>query len=91
MKNVTYIFFNILYLDASPDLWLGGNELGENGKYVWSSTGQQFDFTNWSEGQPDNTNGIEHCAQIWYKSDFEWNDLPCHFKSGYICEEKHCS
>lgn len=66
---------------------MGGHDLGENGKYFWSSTSQQFDFTNWSKGQPDNKDGIEHCVHIWRKSDFEWNDIPCDGKGGYICEE----
>lgn len=66
---------------------MGGNELGQTGNYIWYSTGQHFDFTNWSKGQPDNYNGLEHCAHIWDKTDFEWNDYPCNAKIGYICED----
>ncbi|XP_065364072.1 lectin subunit alpha-like [Calliphora vicina] len=71
----------------APNLWLGGHDLGESGKYIWSSTGKQFDFSNWSNGNPDNYKGLENCAHIWDQTDFEWNDGSCKSKIGYICEE----
>lgn len=77
------------FLEKPPHLWLGGNDLGETGKYIWISTGKQFDFTNWSTGSPDNYKGLEHCAHIWAVTDFEWNDGSCQSKIGYICEENH--
>lgn len=80
--------FNILSFAAkAPNLWLGGHDLGETGKYIWPSTGKQFDFSNWSAGNPDNYKGLENCAHIWDTTDFEWNDAACKTKMGYICEE----
>ncbi|KAM7348125.1 lectin subunit alpha-like [Cochliomyia hominivorax] len=70
-----------------PNLYLGGNDLGESGKYIWYSTGKPFDFSNWSSGNPDNYKGVENCAHIWDQTDFEWNDTTCKSKMGYICEE----
>lgn len=75
------------FLAKSPNLWLGAHDLGTNGNYIWVSTGKPLDFSNWSQGNPDNHKGLEHCAHIWDRGDFEWNDSPCSYKIGYICEE----
>ena len=77
----------MLLLEKPPNLWLGANDLGETGKYIWYATGRQLDFSNWSKGNPDNYKGLEHCAHIWDQTDFEWNDTVCTGKIGYICEE----
>uniref|UniRef100_A0A1A9W341 C-type lectin domain-containing protein n=1 Tax=Glossina brevipalpis TaxID=37001 RepID=A0A1A9W341_9MUSC len=73
--------------DAYPRLWLGGTDLGAEGQYVWASTGKPFDYVNWSPGNPDNDGGYEHCAYIWEKTDFQWNDGDCTIKMGFICED----
>ncbi|XP_075156862.1 lectin subunit alpha-like [Haematobia irritans] len=70
-----------------PNLWIGGNDLGEEGKFVWSSTGKPFTFSNWQKGQPDNYKSIENCVHFYDITDFEWNDVQCVFKMGFICEE----
>ncbi|XP_073828777.1 lectin subunit alpha-like [Musca autumnalis] len=70
-----------------PNLWLGGNDLGLEGKFTWSSTGKRFEFSNWSKGQPDNYKSNEHCVHYYTITDFEWNDAPCSSKIGFICEE----
>uniref|UniRef100_T1PK09 Lectin C-type protein n=1 Tax=Musca domestica TaxID=7370 RepID=T1PK09_MUSDO len=73
--------------EKCPNLWLGGNDLGLEGKFVWSSTGKRFEFSNWSKGQPDNYKSNEHCVHYYTITDFEWNDAPCTSKIGFICEE----
>ena len=40
----------------------------------------------WSDGQPDNAGGSEHCMEINWGSDAGWNDRPCGYKEKYICE-----
>ncbi|XP_075159347.1 lectin subunit alpha-like [Haematobia irritans] len=72
-----------------PNLWIGGSDLGEEGKFVWSSTGKPFEFTNWQSQQPDNNKNDEHCVHYRRTSDFEWNDAQCWEKFGFICEENH--
>ncbi|XP_061401010.1 lectin subunit alpha-like [Musca vetustissima] len=72
-----------------PNLWLGGNDLGLEDKFTWSSTGKPFEFSNWSNGQPDNSKNNEHCVHYDRRTDFEWNDTQCATKMGFICEENH--
>uniref|UniRef100_A0A1I8P288 C-type lectin domain-containing protein n=1 Tax=Stomoxys calcitrans TaxID=35570 RepID=A0A1I8P288_STOCA len=72
-----------------PNLWIGGNDLGEEGKFIWTPTGKRFEFSNWQKGQPDNYKSNEHCVHYYNIADFEWNDAPCSSKIGFICEENH--
>uniref|UniRef100_A0A1I8NZW5 C-type lectin domain-containing protein n=1 Tax=Stomoxys calcitrans TaxID=35570 RepID=A0A1I8NZW5_STOCA len=75
------------------NLWLGANDEFNTNKdlkrpFYWSSSGKRMDYTNWIEGGPANANSNEHCVHVCGKSkNFEWNDLPCTKKIGYICEE----
>lgn len=44
--------------------------------------------TEWNTGQPDNTDGVEDCAQIALvgAGKVYLNDYPCDAKNPYICE-----
>ncbi|KAL3285470.1 hypothetical protein HHI36_000002 [Cryptolaemus montrouzieri] len=75
------------------DLWTSGSDLGEEGTFVWLSTGKGLNFTYWGNGQPDNAGNDENCLEIW-KFDgktYAWNDRSCMFDAHFICELKNCS
>ena len=44
--------------------WIGLSDLFHEGKFVWSSTGQETTFTNWFQ-EPDNFNQNEHFVHIF--------------------------
>jgi len=84
---------------TSPDsgFWVSGKLTNKAKKeWTWTSTGQKFDYTNWSKGQPDNFLKMgEECLQIplndkitqlYNLTSMQWNDLACHFQMFYICE-----
>ncbi|XP_013101567.1 lectin subunit alpha-like [Stomoxys calcitrans] len=73
--------------DKPHNLWLGGDDLGQENVFVWSSSGKRFEFTNWSHGNPSHNRGQEHCVNLWDATDFEWNDAPCNELKGFICED----
>uniref|UniRef100_A0A1B0A3E6 C-type lectin domain-containing protein n=1 Tax=Glossina pallidipes TaxID=7398 RepID=A0A1B0A3E6_GLOPL len=88
--------------NSTRNLWLGANDLAEEGKFTWASTGTVFDYSNWSLNSrnyrnktdalvrnPDNYENKEHCVHYWKESDFEWNDNVCGTKMGLICEDHH--
>ncbi len=54
--------------------WLGFNDVQSEGNFVWSS-GEALGYTNWSLGEPNNSSGIEHYAEMLGGSG-EWNDVP---------------
>lgn len=60
------------YAPVSPEihLWIGLNDIGHTGTWVWVS-GEPVTFTRWRSGQPDNIGG-EHVGQIFVRSGFGW-------------------
>ena len=64
--------------------WLGGYQDLESpdysepsGGWTWV-TGEPFDYTNWSPGQPDDSGNTEHCLHLHTRSAATWND---HFET----------
>ena len=75
------------YIDSLNKDWIGGyRDSADNWKWV---TGEKWDYTNWAEGEPNNSSNVvsnESCIAIWPE---EWNDLAdtnTYEQSGYICE-----
>ena len=77
-------------------LWLGLSDERTEGKWLFSSNGQEANFDDvifkWTAGQPNNVNGTENCAHTWGESGM--NDLQCSSASLYginvygLCEIK---
>lgn len=64
--------------------WLGGK--GDNvNDYSWSNN-EAFDYSNWAEGEPNNSNSIEHYL-MQYKNSSEWNDTTNYqYLTGFVIE-----
>jgi len=56
--------------------WLGGNDMHQEGAWSWPS-GQPFGYSNWVEGEPDDSNGLEDCIAIDSPKNYQWMDLNC--------------
>merc|ERR1711997_369238 len=71
--------------------WLGLTDLKDEGTFLWSSSGQEANYTNWQPGQPNNYVGNEPC--VHYGGTNQWSDRPCDNKAyaayGYVavCEK----
>jgi len=69
-------------------VWLGGNDLFNEGKLFWSHSG--LPITNdvipgWWKGEPNNAGGKEHCMDLW----MGWhgmNDRDCNMKIPFVCQ-----
>ncbi|MBQ4443692.1 MAG: leucine-rich repeat protein [Clostridia bacterium] len=53
-------------------LWIGATDEGTAGNWRWVN-GEYFEYNNWDDGEPNNSGGIEHYAQIKWGSG-KWND-----------------
>lgn len=77
------------FLPVGP-YWIGGNDIDEEGTYVWSS-GEPWNFAPWEPGEPtdDGTVGLdEDCIDI-YEDAFDgplFGDNACTDISRYLCE-----
>ncbi|KAL3271944.1 hypothetical protein HHI36_022414 [Cryptolaemus montrouzieri] len=69
------------------------SDLGQEGSFVWLSTGESMNFTYWAKSEPSNVGNNEHCLEIWNLSvnRYVWNDRPCANSYHFICELPKCS
>ncbi|XP_078000821.1 C-type lectin mosGCTL-1-like [Glandiceps talaboti] len=77
-------------------VWLGLNDIAEEGKYVWTDGTEliEGDYDNWAPGEPNdnnkkNTNG-QDCGQLWRLKDWQWDDGYCDNKRAYVCQYSMC-
>ena len=86
----------ILYSGKKQNFYWTGGYIIENGKWQWI-TREEFSYTNWAKGEPNNDLGNEFILSIYNSG--EWNDCPADginhipdmdfFKlenAGFICE-----
>ncbi|CAC5367790.1 unnamed protein product [Mytilus coruscus] len=71
-----------------PDskIWIGANDIENEGRWIWSSDNTTLQYFPWRSGQPDNYNNEEHCAQIFSDKDGGWNDIGCSERLSFTCE-----
>ena len=56
--------------------------------FVYESSGDPIEFALWDEGEPSNHDGQEHCVEVVTIKDGKWNDIPCSWKVGFICQNQ---
>ena len=54
-------------------VWIGFTDAASEGSFAWSD-GSPAKFTNWNPGEPNNSGGVEHYAEL-LGSNGRWNDL----------------
>ncbi|XP_064551027.1 C-type lectin 37Db-like [Drosophila montana] len=75
--------------DKNDRLWISGNDLITNQKFMSITNGLPLAFTSWSNHQPDNP-GIEQCVHLWLKeSAFRMNNWICTHKANYLCQRQN--
>lgn len=70
---------------GSTRVWLGGTDEGTEGTWRWI-TGEEWGYTSWGAGQPDNAGGAEHYLELNYGTIGKWNDISATANLSYICE-----
>jgi len=69
--------------NPSVGSWIGFTDEMEEGNWQWVN-GEEVIYTNWSEGEPGNDNGMEHYAEIMPNG--AWNDLSYEWELRFIVE-----
>lgn len=73
----------------TPFFWLGATDVESEGDWKWV-TGEEWSYTNWNDGQPDNAGGKENYLHVYTENSrfAKWNDLPNTYSTGvsFICE-----
>lgn len=74
-------------------VWIGANDLANEGTFTWASTGRRVAFTNWKSNQPDNKNDDleEDCVEVLHHPEgnfmWQWNDSVCTHEKFFVCEK----
>lgn len=68
--------------------WMGAVRDSASGSWKWI-TGEEFGYTNWDEGEPNNQYGTESVGMIYFYG--KWNDgnMVGSYKMPYVCEWEH--
>ena len=77
--------------DKVGNFWLGGNDIEEEGVWIWISNGERMNMDRYwatSSENPDHDNsnhdqGSEHCLEMW---GIGFNDVICSEAKVFICE-----
>ena len=63
--------------------WIGLNDMKTEGDWMYTD-GTSYDYSNWRDGEPSNSGGIEDCTEIL--SNGVWTDAPCTGKKTFVCK-----
>ncbi|XP_070569367.1 perlucin-like protein [Ptychodera flava] len=74
------------FTQGSYSIWIGLSDAAEEGNWVWVDN-SGISYTNWSDGEPNNSGGDENCAHILDNKDGKWNDSHCSDLRGFVCEK----
>ncbi|BFZ08877.1 hypothetical protein BsWGS_11916 [Bradybaena similaris] len=66
-------------------VWLGGNDIDEEGDWEWSSGSNVDTFTNWYTDEPNNSGSGEDCLGMSRVYNYTWNDGDCNYRCNFIC------
>nr|XP_023996993.1 LOW QUALITY PROTEIN: macrophage mannose receptor 1-like [Salvelinus alpinus] len=68
--------------------WIGLSAQDPNAGYAWTDR-SPLSFQHWIEGEPNNSNGVESCAEIMnshWDEEGSWNDVNCEGYNDWLCE-----
>ncbi|XP_039438103.1 perlucin-like [Culex pipiens pallens] len=82
-----------VFVNVSTRVWIGANDLGDEGNFHWHATGRRIQYANWVHLQPDNWGGDENCVEVGtnnvggFQLNWKWNDDNCNRPHYFVCEE----
>ena len=78
------------YLGPETGIWIGIDDLNQEGSFVYSSNQTALEFENWLPGQPNNAAAAygENCVDFrpYYAGSGQWMDSDCGLSHYSICQ-----
>jgi len=68
---------------SAQSVWVGGRA-DQNREWTWADNNTAFIYSNWAEGEPNNSGGTEACLEV-QRNNGRWNDNTCEKTQPYIC------
>ena len=80
-------FVASLTLPLKSNVWIGYNDRAREGKWIWTNTGENGNYSNWNTAQPDD-HEKQDCAILWTGGGRKvWDDIGCDFNQWFVCEK----
>ncbi|XP_053251363.1 collectin-10 [Podarcis raffonei] len=65
-------------------VFIGLSDMENEGQFVYADRTPLQSYSNWKEGEPQDTSGQEDCVEML--STGQWNDTECHHTMYFVCE-----
>ncbi|KAL1023592.1 hypothetical protein UPYG_G00043270 [Umbra pygmaea] len=87
--NVDLLCVVMKYNAKNPRIWLGGFELFQTGKLMWTD-GSPWNYEDWVPGEPSQRwTNAEDCVEMNWSQIGRWNDHSCYTQKSYVCSFKN--
>lgn len=74
--------------------WIGGERCyGCHSEFVWITSGKPVAYSDFLDGEPDNSDGNENCLQLILRDStgiYGWNDYRCDALLEFACQTRCC-
>ncbi|XP_017277663.1 lactose-binding lectin l-2-like [Kryptolebias marmoratus] len=67
--------------------WIGLTDVHKEGRWMWSD-GSKYSFSQWSDREPNNLKGVEHCGETNFGNTLRWNDQLCSDMIPFVCASR---
>jgi len=78
----------LMFESQSSHVWLGGNDLFQEGKWFWATSGLTISLsgndTDWAKDQPNDLRG-QNCLELSSNLG-HWNDEDCDETHTFVCQ-----
>ncbi|XP_035660139.1 sushi, von Willebrand factor type A, EGF and pentraxin domain-containing protein 1-like [Branchiostoma floridae] len=70
------------------DLWVGLDDVMDEGEFKWSDGADIGSFTYWAPGEPNDasTSSSQDCVHLWPLAGYSWDDQPCDRMEYFVCQ-----
>ncbi|XP_063416493.1 perlucin-like protein [Mytilus trossulus] len=78
-----------LISQLTDSVWIGLNDIENEGQWRWISDNSPLNYTNWLSAEPNGgteENCANYCKNYCGKTFYGWNDTRCKMLLGYVCE-----
>jgi hypothetical protein len=75
----------IAMLTGSTSAYFAASDQIQEGTWRWPD-GRPVVYTHWNQGEPNDANRREDCAELLGGTGGLWNDVPCDAGRAFVCE-----